>query len=367
VVDRLSHELEPTGRHVATLSGGVDSAALVSLASKELGRNISTISVVPSYQPERARELRYIDAVAPPRSDSAAFVLPHGRMAMLALMRQSPPLAFHIVNPMLALLATVNKRHRFSVVFGGEYADELCGSARTYTDWARNAPLSRLARWREWPLGAREPVRFIKRYVRELLGRPELVYASALPPLVSEDLHEEYRDWFADYRRRAAADNRPLRGMHQFLERDQGLAMHWEVASACGIRRFNPFMQRELIELAYAQHPDDLIGPGTKRLLRRALAADVPAKNLYRPDKGRFAGRPAPSLLWRDPLDPELETIVTDRIFPQPPARLSCADAARLWQLTHFARSLTALRAPIDEAARAIRDGGRREELRHQV
>lgn len=351
LIDGLERELDPRGPNVATLSGGIDSSVLVSLAAKKLGRNVSTISIVPAYRPERDRELRYINAVAPPREGSTAFVLPHGLLTKMSLMRQSPPVAFHMTNSMLSLLATVNHRHNFSVLFGGEYADELCGSTRSRADWMRSVRASRLVHWREWPWGPRDPARWVGRRVRDFLGKPDLVYRSTLPSLVSEEIQAEYRDWFADYRQRAASDVRPLRGMHQFLERDQALAMHWEVASACGIRRFNPFMTRELIELAYAQHPDDLIGPGTKRLLRRALSSEVPALNLYRPDKGAFSGRPTPSLTWRTPIAPELESILGRDWFPTPPARVSAASAMSLWQLTHFADSVRTLRAEADQAA----------------
>ena len=72
-----------------------------------------------------------------------------------------------------------------------------------------------------------------------------------------------------------------------FLERQGFLGMHWEVTSSLGVRRSFPFVTRELLELGFECHPSELVGPGTKRLLRAALAGDVPAINLERPDKGR--------------------------------------------------------------------------------
>ncbi len=63
--------------------------------------------------------------------------------------------------------------------------------------------------------------------------------------------------------------------------------MHWEMTSALGVRRCFPFVTREVLELAFECHPAELVGPGTKRLLRSALANDVPRFNLERPDKGR--------------------------------------------------------------------------------
>jgi hypothetical protein len=72
-----------------------------------------------------------------------------------------------------------------------------------------------------------------------------------------------------------------------FLERQGFLGMHWEVTSSLGVRRSFPFVTRELLELGFECHPSELVGPGTKRLLRAALAGDVPAVNLERPDKGR--------------------------------------------------------------------------------
>ena len=56
-----------------------------------------------------------------------------------------------------------------------------------------------------------------------------------------------------------------------------------------------PFVTRELLELAFELHPSELVGPGTKRLLRYALAGDVPAKNLQRPDKGHPGSGEAPA------------------------------------------------------------------------
>jgi hypothetical protein len=64
--------------------------------------------------------------------------------------------------------------------------------------------------------------------------------------------------------------------------------MNWEVASALGIRRFYPFFNREAIELAFAVDSHELIGPGTKKLLKNALRADVPHLNLDRADKGSW-------------------------------------------------------------------------------
>jgi len=46
-----------------------------------------------------------------------------------------------------------------------------------------------------------------------------------------------------------------------------------------------PFFNREVLELAFRCHPSELLGPGTKLILREALRDDVPPRYLLRDDK----------------------------------------------------------------------------------
>ena len=185
------------------------------------------------------------------------------------------------------------------VLFGGEFADEVCGSAFTVPDWARHTSLVRLlmdsqialkdpraiARWARYRfalLRGREPLPF----PRELLEM-DLVRNKPLD-LFHPAVREEYLTWWERKRKELREDTDPWR--HLAMESatlDPFVPMNWEACSALGIRRSFPFFNREVLELAYECHPAELYGPGTKKLLRAALHNDVPSRNLYRQDKGR--------------------------------------------------------------------------------
>ena len=349
----LDRELDPSGGNLGALSGGVDSSALVTLARESLGRSVSTFSWVPATGPARARELRYIDDVSKRSPRSLAFRFPNTYDQRIAHLRSAPPVASHL--PIVPSFFHVMCRGRdFRVLFGGVGADELCGSPLFLADWLRTAPLGRLRWWGELPTGPRNIAQWAKWRLRMARGAPNaapLPYAAALPSYVARHLQVEYRAWFDSYVACARGDDSPNRGMHLFLQRDELDATRWETASALGVRNLDPFMTRPLLEFGYALHPDDKLGPGTKRLLRRALHGDVPVRSLYRPDKGNFRNPPQPPISWHQALPPALEGLVSDGWFPYPPAKMGAWDAVGLWQLVKFEHSVRSLRAAADAAA----------------
>jgi hypothetical protein len=131
-----------------------------------------------------------------------------------------------------------------------------------------------------------------------------------------------------------------------FLERHGFLGMHWEVTSSLGVRRSFPFVTRELLELAYECHPAELVGPGTKRLLRAALANDVPAFNLKRPDKAALGPSRADerSWAWGGDVPASLDPVLAPGWPP--------ADGLAFWdllpgrQLVAFAKAFERVRRP---------------------
>jgi hypothetical protein len=174
------------------------------------------------------------------------------------------------------------------VLVGGEFADHTVGSSLTRWDWARHTtPRALLGARRTLPTGPADVRRWFVWRLARALRRPPLPWPPELPALVRAELRAEYREWFHDRRRAAARDDGPMPYLAMFLERQGFLGMHWEVTSSLGVRRSLPFVTRELLELAFECHPSELVGPGTKRLLRAALTRDVPRVNLERPDKGR--------------------------------------------------------------------------------
>jgi hypothetical protein len=206
------------------------------------------------------------------------------RLAIL----DEPRVPYHVLHPYLCLLPSVVSEWPVSVLVGGDFADHTVGSTLTLRDWARHTTARELLRARRvLPTGPADIRRWFVYRLRRMLGRPALPWPAELPALVRPELRTEYREWLYDRRRQAARDDGPMPHLAMFLERQGFLGMQWELTSSLGVRRSFPFVTRDLLELAFECHPSELVGAGTKRLLRAALASDVPAFNLQRSDKGR--------------------------------------------------------------------------------
>ncbi len=283
----LERELDPAGENLLALSGGVDSSAVGALAAGTLGREVSTLTVLTDDEAARARDLRYVDVLTEAVGFRRRKTVTVDRERRLALLDE-PRVPFHVPMPYLCLLPSVTSEWPVSVLVGGEFADHTVGSALTLRDWARHTTLTGLWGARQaLPTGPSDIRRWFVYRLRRALRRPPVPWPDELPDLVRPELRDEYREWLRDRRRAAARDDGPMPYLAMFLERQGFLGMHWEVTSSLGVRRSFPFVTRELLELGFECHPSELVGPGTKRLLRAALAADVPAVNLERPDKGR--------------------------------------------------------------------------------
>jgi hypothetical protein len=179
-------------------------------------------------------------------------------------------------------------------------------------------------------------------------------FAPELPEFIRGELRDEYRGWIATRQRAAADEPAARRSLALRAEADGFVAMNWEAASALGVRRSFPFFNRAVLELAFECHPSELVGPGTKKLLRTALAADVPRENLFRPDKGEW-GDYLQGAQFASPtrLPASLAAVVRPEWYPQAPRLLSYRDAVGLTQLMIFVRSLTTRRG--ERAARTER------------
>lgn len=334
----LERELDPSGGNLLALSGGVDSSAVGALAAGELGYPVDALTVLPEDPVARARDLAYIDGLDGAvglSSQRREEVGPERRIELL----DEPGVPFHVLQPYLCLLRSTAAEQPVRTLFGGEFADHTVGSTLTLRDWTRHT--SALDLWRHrrsLPTGRGDVRRWFTWRLQAALGRPPVPWPDELPALIRPELRGAYADWLADRRRAAAADDRPLPYLVMFLEREGFLGMHWEMTSALGIRRAFPFVSRALLELAFELHPSELVGPGTKRLLRAALADDVPARNLQRPDKGH-PGDPArrPPSPWSGESLEALDAILTPG-WP-PPGELPYWDRFRAHQLLAFTRA----------------------------
>jgi asparagine synthetase B (glutamine-hydrolysing) len=351
LIDKLVRDLDPEEGNLLTLSGGVDSASLGALASGVVGRKVWTLSFLPVPEELFEHEMSYIRPLASRYGFERNWSIRMHAETKTELLHAAPRIVFHVVHPALCALPSIKREAQVRVLFGGEFADEVCGSHATIPDWASHTSLLRLiAGLGKLPSGPRDVLRWGKHRLLSATGQPALTLPENLPDFFHPEIRDEYHSWLERRRREVAHDNGPLRYLTLRAEADGFVAMNWEAASALGVRRSFPFFNREMLELAFECHPAERVGPGTKKLLRTALLGDVPQKNLMRPDKGGWGYYLRDVRLpWQTPLPEALETIVRSEWYPMPPESLERWDACGLLQLMVFLDSLTATRRRSDD------------------
>jgi len=328
------------GANLLTLSGGVDSSALAILAAGVLGRGVSAFSLVPPSEPARLREIGFLDLVEQRSHLVRCHRVDYTPEWALSHLGGMPDVGFPILHPALRALPEIMAEEAVAVLFGGESADEMVGSLNfTMPDWITHTRLPGL-RHRSLPSGPRDVLRWWKWRLRSLAGAPRMAASAELPPEVSAPVRDEYQEWWHRRRRALAGDRRPRAFTAAVLELDGWLAMNWEATTALGVRRAAPFAGREVIELALSCHPGELIGPGTKRLLRAGLAEDLPGPILRRQDKGGWPS--AAETTWARELPGALGAAFRPG-WPTAGAALRWTQAVALTQLSQSAAALGAL------------------------
>src|SRR5207253_1718401 len=274
---QLRRNLDPAGGNLLSMSGGVDSSALASLAAGVVGRPLSTFSMLPEPSEPFRHEMSYIRPLLGGLRIERSWMLRLRPETRVELLRAGPRTVFHVPHYALCALPTLLRQAPIRVLFGGEFADEVCGSSYTWPDWVASVGLLALLRgFPQPPSGTHRVLRWGKHRLLAALHRPVLPFPPRLPEYIRPELQEEYRAWRHRRRDAATRDHAPRRYLALRAEEDGFLAMNWEAATTLGVRRFFPFFNRDVIELAFECHPTELVGPGTKKLLRRALRQDVP-------------------------------------------------------------------------------------------
>ncbi len=346
----LDRELDPDGRNLLTLSGGVDSSSLAALAAGTLGRGISTLTLLTAWPRARERELPHIDRLDERFGFRARRLVTFDVAERLRLPGQSPPALTPVMHPALGALPPIVEELQPLVLFGGEVADHLCGSELTFPDWAAETPLHALLRApRTAPFGRQGVIEWGRLRLLGAARRPPLPLPPELPDWLHPGVRAAYADFWRERRAAAARDRRPHRFMTLMLELDGYIDMNWDVASRLGLRRAFPFATRELIEQAYGWHVSEQMGgrgrTRTKVILREALRDDVPRENLMRADRG---GQQLPGLadpiVWDERIPQDLEGIVRDEWVRRPPRVLDWARASRLAPLVRLGNDLSDLR-----------------------
>ena len=353
LLERLETDLDPSGGNWLTYSGGVDSTSLRALSAGTLGLPVSAVTLAPT-EPlwlERERALWRMLADRAPLRRHHTF--PLTEPALLANARRAPLSGFPCPHPVLqeVLRLAADEAADVRVVFGGEFGDEVGGSYLNLPDWVTLLSLPRmLGRARRLPHGPTDLLRWAKWRAQAALGRPHLPFPSTFPDYLNPEAGREYAEWSDRIRRTVMADARPLRYLALRAELLDFVPMNWEACSELGVRRSVPFVNRAALELAFDCHPDELIGPGFRRLTRDALRHDVPAAALVpKPQWGEPPGSP---VAWDRPLPATLAPVLPSDWIPLPPAPLPPHVARRMWHLLRFAESVGL--APANEAALPI-------------
>lgn len=345
----------------------MDSSSLAALAAGVVGRKVWTWSFLPSREESLRHEMSYIESLAKQYGFGRRWtVLFHDRL-IFDLWRAAPRIVFHVIHPALCSLPAVMREAPVRVLFGGGFADEVCGSVFTVPDWAEQTHLWRLAlNFKPQAGHLRTAARWMRQRLASFRGRPTLPFPQELlqrdittkKPLdfFHPGVREEYRSWWGSRRREFLADPDPWRYLAlESMGLDGFVPMNWEACSVLGVCRSLPFFNREALDLAFECHPTELYGPGTKKLLRAALHNDVPSKNLYRPNKGCRDDALVKSICSGQELMPAeelpgvLEGVLRPEWFSNPPKEVDYWPFRCLTRLTLFVDSLWARRREREE------------------
>lgn len=302
VLGGLDRDLDDKRDNLLTLSGGADSSTLAILAASR-GKPLSALTLLTGSPAERERERAIIDAVVA-RVPLRAHQWIDANKERHSLTRGPLPVAFPVIHPALLALPRAGGDPPPATLVGGEFADEFWGKF-AFPDWlGATTPAGLIRAAGRYPNDWKDPAR----WARARMKGPWSL-RTELPAFVRNPIREEYREWRE--RRMSAARPGAWRAMSVRIDMFEPVAaMNWEACAAMGIRRVFPLVSRDLLELTFASHPAEFIGPGFKTRQRRAFRGLVPAPILDRP-KAPFTG-PEP-----DPIAPPDPALIQQIVDPQ--------------------------------------------------
>jgi asparagine synthetase B (glutamine-hydrolysing) len=348
----LERDLDGERGNLLALSGGVDSSSLGAIAAGTLGKPVSTVTLLPPDEDDLRRELSYVDPLTESFGLAPSWRFPFSREFLLGLSWTGPPHAFPIFHPVLRLLPGIHREVPVRVLFGGEFADEICGTPFVRPDWLIHTSLPDLLLGAgRLPTGFRDGPAWARYRLQRNMSRLPLP-GVRVPAFVRPAIRLEVAEWAN--RRWAAAHREPEANpfLARRVEGDMFTVMNWEATSLLGVRRAFPFFNREVLELAFRTHPSTRIGPGTKAVLRRAVPDLVPEQNLRRGHSGRFEPDPDDSpIRWDGEVAESLRDLVRRDWPPPPPAEVQLYDAVFMQLLNHMAADHGRLSGADDRSA----------------
>lgn len=343
LVGNLEHSLARDGTNLLMLSGGVDSSCLAVLSADVVQRPFSTLTFFPPFRANLEEDAPFVDDLLSPRSPwiPRRWEVRLTREKRLELASAAPKLASLLVHPGLGALPNIARTQQVSVVYGGELADNLLGSAPTLRDWVANTTAWDMVRHPcEIPFGAPTARVWATQRARALLRMPGAPFPYAAPAFLRGDVMQDFHAWLSAEKKALARRPHPRAYLLQEFESFDGpVCQWWEGASWLGVRRAFPFLSRGMLELALECHPGDMLDRGPKRLLRLALRGEVPEKNLTRPRVLRWSV-PEEWHPWEERVPEELASLVRPDFGPDRRWRLPFLEALRLIQLLNIVQGI---------------------------
>ncbi len=348
LLTNLRDGLSGNGINLLALSGGVDSSSIGALAVQELGLSVASVSLLPPPGATgESKERYYVESLGKQVNFREQLTYGLDLPALLDLVKQVPDVGFPVPHSVYCGIEVFLRDLQGSgsevrVIFGGEHADEVCGSYVTLPDWAMATKFRTLiGELTRLPMGPKDLGRWLAWRIMWLMNRPRIYMPKKLLGIFAPELQEEYVEWRA--RHIGAASSQ---GAWPFLSlwRSQAgwVSMGWEVGSSVGLRRVLPFLSRQTLELVYSCNPSELVGPGPKKLLRGALEGLVPASHLYRPDKGSNIIPQHGKIRWTARLSENTASLISPS-WQDPPKQIGYPEIFPLTLLERASRSLTNL------------------------
>lgn len=341
LLQTLTRCLAPEG-NLLTVSGGVDSSVLAAVAVNALQQRIHTLTFFAPDREIMARDARFVDGLLDSleRGVDRRWARRLNEETRMSLTDAAPRELGLVRHPPLCMLPELMREAKVTTLVGGEFADAVVGCGPNKDMWMTTVGARELlTRPALWPFAARSTKSWIGFSARRRLGRPPITVRDELSAVFAPELRAEYAETRRSWQGRCSLD--PLGYFRLRRERATAIsAVSWEVTSALGVARAYPFWGREMVELALRTHPVEVMGPGSKQVLRSAMRGLVPAPNLARLDKGH-GGVVVPSWL---PFCAELPEILAGVVrpdwLPRPPDRLDASDALLLASLVNIVDAL---------------------------
>ena len=130
LIDTLSRDLDPGGRNLLLLSGGVDSSALGALTVGIARPSPFVLVDAPGFRAGPLDELSYIDPLVASFGIEPAHKRELSEENHRRWIDEAPGLPFQILHPALCDLPKVCAEHEVRVLMSGMFADEICGDCQ---------------------------------------------------------------------------------------------------------------------------------------------------------------------------------------------------------------------------------------------